>query len=869
MRARMPLAAALAALLLAALVALGRQAAADELLFNGDFGQGTAGWMPSPNLRFETDCAGRLDDHGARLRLGAGGYGWLTSDPATIEPGETYEASGHAHFVDGADPSSQLKLRLAFYQTADGSGEPLADMPLATLPGGVTVYTFITTGPRAARSDAHSARLRVELSASGPTAACLDDLSLQGPPPSPTETPAPTVPVPSQTPTSHPSPTVGPTATATEIPMPSEAILNGGFEDGAEDIPAAWRKSGGLLFRSTSSPRSGSFAGAFSSSTSSTKWVYQPLSVDPGRSYTFHGFVLKNGPPDSLVLLRISWYSSPDASGSSLASSDSPEALSDSDPSFRSLSTGSVTAPQEARSARARIVFAPASAAPETIYLDDFVFEETDPPTPTPAPTETPTPSPSETVTPSPASVEASPAAASMPHGRLLNGGFEDGAEDIPAAWRKVGGLLFRSTSSPHSGSFAGAFSSSTSSTKWVYQPLSVDSGRSYTFHGFVLKNGPPDSLVLLRISWYSSLDASGSSLASSDSPQALSGSDPSFRSLSTGSVTAPQEARSARARIVFAPASAAPETIYLDDFVLEETIPPTSTPAGGGELEEATPVSEVGTAASAEEEPPSSPSADGGAASGGSAMSPVQTSAAPSPQVRGRPTYEDSPYAVKISKVLLNAGRGRDDAAYEWVELYNAGAEGVDLGGWSLADNVAADTLPPLALSPQAYAVVAASPDFRRQYPAFQGNLVVVADGRIGNGLANGGDRLLLLDEEGRPVDAISYGSDREFFEPPAPAVPAGHSLERFPPDRDTDTSADFHDNAHPSPGTAPAARLSPTATATLALSEVQGQALSLARNGGPSLPWLLLAAGLVFVGGTGAGVAGILFWLSRAWRS
>ena len=309
-----------------------------------------------------------------------------------------------------------------------------------------------------------------------------------------------------------------------------------------------------------------------------------------------------------------------------------------------------------------------------------------------------------------------------MPRGRLLNGGFEEGVEDMPAVWQKFGGFLFRSAAFPRSGSFAGAFSSDTASTKWVYQPLLVDPGRSYAFHGFVLKNGASDSTVFLRISWYSSSDASGSSFASSDSPESLSGSDPSFRYLSTGSVTAPGEARSARARIVLVPASATSETIYLDDFALEETAPPTPTPASGGESEEATPPG--GQAAAVDEPEPSA----GASVTSGSRIRRRHPVIRPRPccdgdtQARRGRTYEDSPYAVKISEVLANAGAGGDDAAREWVELYNAGLESVELGGWSLADNVAADTLPPAALPPGAYAVVAASPDFRRQYPAFQG---------------------------------------------------------------------------------------------------------------------------------------------------
>jgi hypothetical protein len=217
-----------------------------------------------------------------------------------------------------------------------------------------------------------------------------------------------------------------------------------------------------------------------------------------------------------------------------------------------------------------------------------------------------------------------------------------------------------------------------------------------------------------------------------------------------------------------------------------------------------------------------------------------------------------------------MNAGRGRDDSAHEWVELYNAGSEGVEVAGWSLADNVAADTLPPAEIPAGAYGVVAASADFRRQHPAFRGRLLILADGRIGNGLANEGDRLLLLDQEGRPVDALSYGSDREFFEPAAAAAPPGHSLERFPSERDTDTAADFRDNAHPSPGEGPEGEPSATATAVPVLSEMQGQARPPAASGGGfSLPWLPLAAGLIFVGGTGAGVGGVLLWLARGRRS
>jgi hypothetical protein len=61
-----------------------------------------------------------------------------------------------------------------------------------------------------------------------------------------------------------------------------------------------------------------------------------------------------------------------------------------------------------------------------------------------------------------------------MPRGRLLNGGFEEGVKDMPAAWRKFGGVLFRSTSLARSGSFAGGFSSATTSTKKGFPSASL-----------------------------------------------------------------------------------------------------------------------------------------------------------------------------------------------------------------------------------------------------------------------------------------------------------------------------------------------------------------------------------------------------------
>ncbi len=153
----------------------------------------------------------------------------------------------------------------------------------------------------------------------------------------------------------------------------------------------------------------------------------------------------------------------------------------------------------------------------------------------------------------------------------------------------------------------------------------------------------------------------------------------------------------------------------------------------------------------------------------------------------------ERSPYQVKINEVLYDPAQSGDEAGNEWLELYNAGSEPVDLGDWTISDNGAGDRLPPLTLPPGAFVVIAASEAFRSTYPAFDGSLLALDGDKIGNGLADKGDRLILRDSAGRLADALSYGEDDTILSPPAIAVASGHSLERSPPGHDTDSAADF----------------------------------------------------------------------------
>src|SRR3990170_6654176 len=109
---------------------------------------------------------------------------------------------------------------------------------------------------------------------------------------------------------------------------------------------------------------------------------------------------------------------------------------------------------------------------------------------------------------------------------------------------------------------------------------------------------------------------------------------------------------------------------------------------------------------------------------------------------------------------------------------------------------------IPQVQMAPGAYLVIAASRQFYENFPAYAGPIAFLADGRIGNGLSNLGDRLVLRDENGHVVDALSYGNDNADFSPPCPEPDPGQTLERSPAGHDTDAASDFVVTGGGSPG-------------------------------------------------------------------
>ncbi len=160
-------------------------------------------------------------------------------------------------------------------------------------------------------------------------------------------------------------------------------------------------------------------------------------------------------------------------------------------------------------------------------------------------------------------------------------------------------------------------------------------------------------------------------------------------------------------------------------------------------------------------------------------------------------------PGRVLITEVEYDTIEPNDDSRWEWLELHNTSDSLLTLDGWSLVDNLAADPLPTLVITPGGYLVVAArTVDFASHYPNVPAPVVQVADGKLGNGLGNTGDLLRLLDAAGRTVDALSWGNNRSVFDPAVHDVPPGHSIARWDPNLDSDTAADWADAFPPGPG-------------------------------------------------------------------
>lgn len=163
-------------------------------------------------------------------------------------------------------------------------------------------------------------------------------------------------------------------------------------------------------------------------------------------------------------------------------------------------------------------------------------------------------------------------------------------------------------------------------------------------------------------------------------------------------------------------------------------------------------------------------------------------------------PVLEPSLDHLIISEVYYDVDDLHGDETNEWLEIYNGTGADIDISGWVIEDNTSQDLIPGGTVVPNGGFIILTGSDTTS---GFWGNVPMVnMGGSIGNGLA-GNDVILLKNLEATVMDAVSYGTNTEAFDPPVPSVIEGHSIYRSDLKIDTNTAADWSDSDTPKPGT------------------------------------------------------------------
>ena len=128
----------------------------------------------------------------------------------------------------------------------------------------------------------------------------------------------------------------------------------------------------------------------------------------------------------------------------------------------------------------------------------------------------------------------------------------------------------------------------------------------------------------------------------------------------------------------------------------------------------------------------------------------------------------------LRITALLPDPIEPGPDSRFEWIEVTNVGPSPLRIRGFELRDNASSLPLPDVELPAGGSILVAGE-------AADVGDVIAVrVDGGLFNGLANAGDRVVLLTTAGAVVDALSYGDDGSSFGPPLAAPGAGEQLRR-----------------------------------------------------------------------------------------
>ena len=135
----------------------------------------------------------------------------------------------------------------------------------------------------------------------------------------------------------------------------------------------------------------------------------------------------------------------------------------------------------------------------------------------------------------------------------------------------------------------------------------------------------------------------------------------------------------------------------------------------------------------------------------------------------------------------------------YEWLEIHNTSDQQLIVPELTVTDAQQSDILKNIVIPALGYHLIAGSSLALPSVPT--DTVSLITDARIGNGLANTGDRVSLIDSAGRTIDSVDWGNQTAPGSLHIPAPKEGHSLHRVPSDVDTDSAADFIELDEPTP--------------------------------------------------------------------
>jgi hypothetical protein len=150
----------------------------------------------------------------------------------------------------------------------------------------------------------------------------------------------------------------------------------------------------------------------------------------------------------------------------------------------------------------------------------------------------------------------------------------------------------------------------------------------------------------------------------------------------------------------------------------------------------------------------------------------------------------------VVFSEVLYDSKAPRDTSG-EWIELYNPQSSAVDIGGWKIADNTGAYTIPRgTTIYGYSYLVITDNASYFQGQYGCEPDLVEETVK-----LGNEGDCLKLINRSQDTIDQVSWGKEGCIPSWGSLSANQGKSIRRYNPDVDTDSRSDWISNSTPDP--------------------------------------------------------------------